>query len=113
MKEFIKSLTFYRLSGAILLVCSLLGYIFVADELHHFGEFLGVTCILFAGLVFLVIDTKSNIFSGLALQWISLGLLISIPIGGVVLDNMPLGITICFLIGLVLAYVFGKKGYKS
>lgn len=95
--------------GVILLVCSLLGYIFVADELHHFGEFLGVTCILFAGLIFLVIDTKLNIFTGLAIQWISLGFLISIPIGGVVLDNMPLGITICFLIGIVIAYVFEKR----
>jgi hypothetical protein len=113
LKEFIKSLTFYRLFGVILLICSLLGYVFVADELHHFGEFLGVTCMLFAGLIFLVIDTKLNIFKGLAIQWISIGLLISIPIGGVVLDNMPLGITICFLIGLVLAYVFGKKGFKS
>ena len=101
MKKIIKSLTLYRLFGVILLVCSLLGYIFVADELHHFGEFLGVTCILFAGLIFLVIDTKLNIFT--------LGFLISIPIGGVVLDNMPLGITICSLIGLVLAYVFGKR----
>jgi hypothetical protein len=113
MKELIKSLTFYRLSGVILLVCSLLGYIFVADELHHFGEFLGVTCILFAGLIFLVIDLQLNIFKGLAIQWISIGLLISIPIGSVVLDNMPLGIAVCFLIGLVLAYVFGKKRYKS
>ena len=109
MKEFIKPFTFYRLLGVILLVCSILGYIFVADELHHFGEFLGVTCILFASLILLVIDTKLNIFKGLAIQWISLGLLISIPIGGVVLDNMPLGITICFLLGLVLAYLFGKR----
>jgi hypothetical protein len=108
VKKFIKSFTLFRLIGVILLVCSFLGYIFVADELHHFGEFLGVTCILLAGLIFLVIDSKLNIFKGLALQWISLGLLISIPIGGVVIDNMPLGITICFLIGLVLAYVFRK-----
>jgi hypothetical protein len=113
MNEFIKSLTFFRLFGVILLICSLFGYIFVADELHHFGEFLGVTCILFVGLIFLVTDTKLNIFKGLAIQWISIGLLISIPIGGVVLDNMPLGITICFLIGLVLAYILGKKGFKS
>ena len=109
MKTFIKSVTHYRIIGIILFVCSLLGYIFVADELHHFGEFLGVTCILLAGLIFFVIDTKFNIFKGLAIQWIALGLLISIPIGGVVLDNMPLGITICFLIGFVLAYVFRKR----
>lgn len=109
MKTFIKSLTVYRVIGIILLVCSLLGYIFVADELHHFGEFLGVTCILLAGLIFLVIDTKLNIFKGLAIQWIALGLLVSIPIGGVVLDNMPLGIIICFALGFVLAFAFRKK----
>jgi hypothetical protein len=109
MKKIIKSLTLYKLIGVILLVCSLLGYIFVADELHHFGEFLGVTCILLAGLIFLVIDTKLNIFKGFAIQWIALGLLLSIPIGGVVLDNMPLGIATCFLMGFVLAYVFRKR----
>jgi hypothetical protein len=102
----------YRLYGLILIICALLGYIFVADELHHFGELLGVTSIFLAGVILIVIDTKLNIFRRLAIQWISVGLLISIPVGGIVLNNMPLGITICSLIGLILAFVFHKKVYK-
>lgn len=113
MKTLIQSLTFYKLIGVILLICSFLGYIFVADELHHFGEFLGVTCILFAGLIFFLIDTKLNILKSFAIQWIALGFLISIPIGGVVLDNMLLGIAICIVVGFVLAYVFRKRVIKS
>ena len=112
MKNVIKSMTTYRLLGIILLICALLGYLLIADELHHFGEFLGVTSILMAGLILLLIDRKMNIFKNLAIQWISLGLLISIPIGGVVLDNMPSGITICFFLGLLSAYAFGKKVHK-
>jgi hypothetical protein len=109
MKNFIKSVTLYKLLGIILVLCALLGYLFVADELRHFGEFLGVTCILTAGLILLLIDTKMNIFKRFAIQWISFGLLLSIPIGGVVLDNMPLGIIICLSLGLILAYALGRN----
>jgi hypothetical protein len=106
-------MTMYRLLGIILLTCALAGYLFIADELRHTGEFLAVTCILFAGLILLLIDSKMNVFKRFAIQWISLALLLSIPIGAVVLDNMPLGISICLFFGLLVAYTFRKKEYKS
>jgi hypothetical protein len=113
MMNIIRSMTMYRALGIILVIVALLGYIFVADELRHTGEFLGVTCILFAGFILIAINTKFNVFNRLAIQWVSLGLLISIPVGGIVLDNMPLGITICASLGIISAFVFRKNGIKS
>jgi len=106
--KFTKSLTTFRVFGGILVLISFIGYMTIADEFHHFGEFLGVTCILVSGLILLLIESRLNVFKKLAPQWISISLLTSIPFGGVVLDNMPLGIAIGFALGIILAIVFGK-----
>jgi hypothetical protein len=101
-------ITPYRIWGLFFIICSILGFIFVADELHHFGEFIGVACILAAGIIMLFVESKIKIFKRLALQWVSFGLLISIPVGGILLDNMLLGSGIGLTSGIFLAYLFGK-----
>ena len=103
-----KPLTTFRVLGSTLVLIAFFGYMTIADELHHFAEFLGVSCILVSGLILLLIESKLNVFKNLALQWISISLLASIPFGGIILDNMPLGLTIGFALGIILAFVFGK-----
>jgi len=102
-------ITPYRIFGLFFIFCSILGFIFVADELHHFGEFIGVTCILVAGIIMLFVESKIKIFKRLAIQWVSFGFLISIPVGGILLDNMLIGIGIGLTLGIFLAYLFGKQ----
>jgi hypothetical protein len=109
MDNVFKSFISYRSLGIGLIITSVLGYVFISDDFGHPGEILGTTCVLFAGVIFILIESGINIFKKLAIQWISFALLISIPIGGIILDNMPLGIIICFAIGSILSFVFSKK----
>jgi hypothetical protein len=113
IKNITDRLTTFRFLGITLIICAITGYFFVADEFRHVGEFLGVTCLLIAGIILLIKDFNLNIFRNFAIQWISIGLLASVPLGGILLDNMPLGITIGLLIGLLSAYYFGKKIVKK
>ena len=108
LKNIKKSIIFFRLFGIILTIIALLGYCFVADEFRHIGEFLGVTSILIAGIILLIKDSKFDLFRNFAIQWVSFCLLICIPIGGLLLDNMPLGLVIGLAFGILLAYIFRK-----
>jgi hypothetical protein len=109
-----KAVTIYRLSGGILVLIAIIGYMTVADELHHFGEFLGVTCILVSGLILLLIESRVNRFKNLALQWIAVSLIACIPVGGIIYDNMPLGIVTGLTAGVVLAFIFrSRKSQKQ
>lgn len=104
------SVSAYKIVGLILISLSLLGYIFVSDEFHHSGEFIGVTCILISGIILLLVKSQVKAFKHLSLPWISWTLLISIPIGGILLDNMILSSVGGFIVGTVLAYIFGRRG---
>lgn len=97
-------LTTYRIIGAILVLIGIIGFMTVADELRHYGEFLGVTGIFVSGLIFLLIDLKLHIFRNFALQWIAIFLLAGIPFGAFVMNNLSLGLCIGLLLGVVLAY---------
>ncbi|MBK9045930.1 MAG: hypothetical protein IPL74_04230 [Bacteroidetes bacterium] len=101
-------LTTYRITGAILVLLGLIGYLTIADEFRHYNEFLGVTCVLVSGLVLLLIDFRFHLFQKVELQWLSICLLACIPLGGVVLDNMPIGMCIGFISGISIAIILGK-----
>ena len=103
------SMPIYRLIGAVLVTCGILGYFTVADELRHTGEFIGVTGILLTGIILLMVDSRMKIMGKFAIQWIAFGLLAGIPIGGIVLDNMFLGIGLGIAAGIILAFMMGKK----
>ena len=108
MKGLSKSLPFYRIAGGTLVFIALIGYFTVADEFHHFGEFLGITCILVSGLILLFIDSGLNRFKHVAFEWIAFCLIASIPVGGILLDNMPIGIAIGLSAGIIIAVASGK-----
>ena len=103
------SMPIYRLIGAVLVTCGILGYFTVADELRHTGEFIGVSGVLLAGIILMMVDSRIKFLENLAIQWIAFGLLAGIPIGGIVLDNMLLGVGLGIVAGVILAFMLGKK----
>lgn len=104
-----KSITIYRALGLILVICGIAGYLTVADELRHMGEFIGVSSIMIAGMIFLMVDSKTRIAGNLAIQWIAFGLLAGIPFGGIVLDNMLLGVGSGICVGVATAFLLRRK----
>ena len=104
-----KSISLYKIFGIILIIVAAIGYLTVADELRHMGEFIGVSGILLSGIILLFVDSKLAISKRLSLQWIAIFILLSIPFGGVILDNMPLGTGIGIVTGILFAFIFGKK----
>jgi hypothetical protein len=101
--------SFYKIAGAVLIFFAIIGFFTVADDLRHTGELIGVSSILLVGIILLLTGLNLKIFRRIALQWLALCILLSIPFGGVYLDNMPLGIGTGFIIGMTLAILFGIK----
>lgn len=104
-----KSITLYKILEIFLIVLAIIGYFTVADDLRHTGEFIGVTSLLLSGIIFLLVDLQLRIFKRLSLQWIAVFILLGIPFGGTLLDNMPVGIGMGFFLGLLAAIIFGKR----
>lgn len=104
-----KSISYYKIIGILLIIISGIGYLTVADELRHIGEFIGMSGILLSGIILLFVDSKFIISKRFSFQWIAVFILASIPIGGILLDNMILGIGSGLLIGIFFAFIFGKR----
>jgi hypothetical protein len=106
--------SFYKIAGAVLIFFAIIGFFTVADDLRHTGELIGVSSILLVGIILLITGLNLKVFRRIALQWLALCILLSIPFGGVYLDNMPLGIGIGIIIGIIIALIFGmNKQVKS
>lgn len=99
----------YKISGIILIVVGISGYFTVADDLRHTGEFIGITGVLLAGIILMFAGSKFKIAKYLALQWLAIGVLAGIPLGGIILDKMLPGELIGIIAGFVLAFVFAKR----
>ncbi|OGU58754.1 MAG: hypothetical protein A2V66_01420 [Ignavibacteria bacterium RBG_13_36_8] len=101
--------TLYKILGVLLILFSLIGFLTVADEFRHMGEFIGVSSILFSGIIMMNAESNFTIFKHISIQWIAFGVLAGIPLGGILLDNMPVGVGTGMVIGILLAFAFGKK----
>lgn len=110
MKTFI---SFYKIIGIILSIFAIIGYLTLADDIRHTGEFIGVSSVLISGIIFIFVDNKISILKRLSLQWIAICILLSIPIGGVLLDDIIVALCIGIVIGILLAFIFGKNGKKE
>lgn len=106
------SIRFYKIIGIILCIFAIIGYLTVADDIRHTGEFIGVSTVLISGIIFIFVDNKILILKRLSIQWIAICILLSIPLGSVLLDNMILSIGIGIVTGILLAFIFGKNGKK-
>jgi hypothetical protein len=97
-----------RVIGFALLTIGLVGFLTVADDLRHVGEFIGVSAITVAGLIFLAASLDHKITRRLPLRWIALGTLAGIVIGAA-LDNMLLGEGIGIASATFLGIALGFK----
>jgi len=93
-----------RVLGLILVAIATLGYLTVADDLRHTGEFLGVTSILLAGALLLLTGLSARAPSVTLSRSLAAGIVLGIPIGAV-LDAMLLGLGIGIAIGVMLELV--------
>ncbi len=100
-------LTVYRLIGILFVVAGIIGYFTVADELRHVGEFIAVTDILIAGLVFLTVDSGNVVSKRYSVQWVGIGILAG-AIAGAGIDNMYIGTLLGLLLGIAPALLSKK-----
>lgn len=90
------------LIGSILVALGLVGYLTVADDLRHLGEFFGVSSVLVSGLALLLAGLFPRWASTLALSWVPLGIGVGLIIGALV-NEVPLGAVLGVALGLLLA----------
>lgn len=93
-----------RISGGLVVVVGVLGFLTVADDVRHTGELWGSASLLTAGMCLLLAGYGCAISRWLAVQWFALGLLAGVPVGAW-LDDMPMGVAVCAAIGLGVAYL--------
>jgi hypothetical protein len=60
--------------GVGLIAIALIGFLSVADDLHHSGEFFAVTGILFSGVALYVSGRFPHIAAHLSLAWVPAGI---------------------------------------
>jgi hypothetical protein len=100
----------YRVLGLVMIVAAAVGYLTVADDLRHSGEFLGVTAILVAGLALVGASFPSFLSRNLSLEWVSIGVIAGAFLGAVI-DNMYLGTIAGLAIGATVA-LMARRGRR-
>jgi hypothetical protein len=88
--------------GGALVAVALIGFLTVADDLRHTGEFFAVLGILVSGAALLVAGWFPRAASVLALAWVPVGIALG-ALAGALTDRVVLGVCIGTAAGLVLA----------
>lgn len=100
------------LVGGLLTAMALIGYLTVADELHHLGELFAVTGIFVSGVSLLIAGFYPGVARVLVLPWVAicigLGMFASLPI-----DQEVAGVCVGAVVGVFLAYLFRHRVPKS
>jgi hypothetical protein len=104
-----KKINIYKIIGFTLMLLGLISLFLVADDLRHGGEIMGAASITLAGIIFYFNKSVQHKFCIFDTKWLAFGLIIGLPIGGIVLDNMYLGSFIGILIGAAVGFLFCKR----
>lgn len=99
----------YLALGCILVAAALIGFIAVADDVRHTGEFFAVLGILISGAALLVAGLLPRALSVLALHWVPVGVALGAVVGAVT-DSVVLGVSVGTVVGLVLARLLRARG---
>jgi len=91
-----------------MVVIALLGYLTVADELRHIGEFLAVTGVLVSGMALVAASSSNALSRRFALEWLAIGVLIGAFFGGAI-DNMYVGLAVGMVGGLSTAFLVRRS----
>ena len=92
----------YLTLGIALVTTPLVGFLTVADDIRHTGEFFAVLGILLSGVALLVAGVLPRALSVLALHWIPVGIALGALVGAFT-DNVAPGVSVGAVLGLVLA----------
>ena len=98
--------------GVGLIAIALVGFLSVADELHHSGEFFAVTGILVSGIALYVSGRFSNIAAHLSLTWVPVGIGVGM-LTGAMIDEEVTSVCVGLSAGLVLARMFRRRQSRS
>lgn len=90
------------LAGCALIVVAVIGFLTVADELRHIGEFFGVLAVLLCGVCLLLAGLYPRWSAALALQWAPAGIAVGALVGAAT-DRVVLGVLLGSGLGLLLA----------
>ena len=101
-----------KLVGGLLTAIALVGYLTVADELHHIGEFFAVTGILLSGIALLIAGFYPGVVQFVALPWVATGIGVGM-FAGLLIDQEVAGVCFGLALGLILAYLFRHRVPKS
>jgi uncharacterized membrane protein YfcA len=94
--------------GVGLIAIALVGFLSVADDLHHSGEFFAVTSILVSGVALYVSGRFSHIAPHLSLAWVPLGIGAGMLIGAMI-DEEVIDVCIGLSFGLLLARMLRRR----
>jgi hypothetical protein len=99
----------YKRIGVILIACAIFGFLTVADDLRHTGELIGILSLLLSGIILFFVPSTKVILKNFSQEWVAFGILFGFSIGGVVLDNMFIGIVFGIVIGIFIAFAVGRQ----
>jgi len=99
---------FNRAAGAFLVFIGMVGFLTVADDLRHVGEFVGAASILLSGLILLAGSLKLRLVKCVPVRWMALGILSGIILGAG-LDNMVLGVGIGLTVGTGVGFLVLRR----
>jgi hypothetical protein len=88
--------------GSLLVAVALVGFLTVADDLRHSGEFFVVSGILLSGLAFLTWALLPRLRRYLDLRWLGAGVAPGLLLG-TVLDRAALGLGVGLVLGLAVS----------
>ena len=92
-----------RIAGVLLVLVGIVGFVTVADDLRHVGEFIGVASLLLSGVILLVGGFTCRPLKFFWPRWMALGTLSGMVVGAG-LDNMVLGVAIGFTAGTLVGF---------
>ena len=99
---------FSKFIGVGLIAIALVGFLSIADELHHSGEFFAVTGILVSGVALCVSGRFPRIAAHLSLAWVAVGIGVGM-LTGAMIDEEVIGVCAGVSFGLLLARMFRRQ----
>jgi hypothetical protein len=93
-----------KFAGAALVAVAVAGFLTVADDWRHAGEFAAVAAVFVAGLAWFAAGRFPHWRAHVALAWLPVGLGIGL-LAGAALDRMAFGAATGLVLGLWLARV--------
>src|SRR4030095_6616401 len=94
--------------GVGLIAMALVGFLSIADDLHHGGEFFAVTGILISGVALYISGRFSQIAAHLSLPWVPVGIGVGM-LTGAMIDEEVIGVCAGLSFGLLLARMFRRR----